>query len=678
MARTHNSGVPIMLRPKKKSQGLLEPGEHEYIAKVAVQNYSSPYAQKNMIFPKRTGRRKQRATWAHVALKPVASNVQELMVRVHNSPSLEVLESRLKGIINRNLPRPAGGMGLNIILDDGDDASVDSSHRSLGSLGSFGSLRGGSLMSRTSHASMISRSEMSLRAMVEDIETRAKNNLDAPDYVPAICDLPLSQISWKALLGRRAVSSSKIDIIPCHQSLQLILAKAYERSSKLQNVLAVKKAHVDDQQRKLISNIQHKLNRAEEYAAALKCRQMQVAWMKLIVLVRFTDNLRIVYQRECVAFAKRKVDMKASLTLYYFFNSIVKKRIEQKFKEGFMKKAGQFIWRLLIGIKIFRKKMASKKILDFLRSFKGNQRIKIVIHRFVASAHLLQRTARDFNAINRERLHIMCKIWDALELQYVIRRLEDRRKLELNALKGQKNSAALVDAKTLILMNKQADQWRAIDARMEQGLQKHRVEGLLPNAESIKELAKTKLIAWEHKNRALQKYIAMRRKAFVLLRDEVITRRQKQLETFSCDDAHDLLRGRPGYINKMLSHDSAHGTSGNEKIVNANPFLLFKGVDKKALLALIAKVHEIVGTFTIKIRKKGADGTKDLMNIHPQILAARKLKEEIEKRENMRRIADAIDAAGNAAVLLVQSSFVINEGQKKRRGGVQLQTYDVL
>lgn len=688
-----------MLRPPRKGRLPLAENppspvspEMSKTTKLLVVNYVSPYKQSRALRVESIkGGKQQRRERAK--LKPIASRVKQLMERVRNSPSLATDESRLK--MTRKLPvltlqqqqqqgRKMDTFTTAYLSSIDDDASaisndsfgmsMSSQQRSLG--GGGGSLAAKSLLSRTSLTSYASRSEVSLRAMVADIEHRARNHLDAPDYVPARADLPLSLLSWKAHMTRRAVSSSKIDIIPCHQSLQLLMAKAHERSSKLQQVLEVKQSHEDDHQRLLLASIHLKMNRAEEAEASLKVRQRQAAWLKVLVVMRYLAIAGHKFAVDRVVAATKKVRAKAAATLAFFFNSIVTKRVKLKLATAFAK-AGKYIWRLLIGIKVFRKRMAVRKIIDFLRSFKGNQRIKIVIHRFVQSAHLLQCVGRHFNACNAARMHSMIKIWDALEIKFIVKKLEDRRRLELNVM-SKSSSAVVVDAKMLIEMSKQADKWKNVDAQMERAMQKHRNNGLLPAADSLLDLAKTKVLALDVKRRALQRYIALRRKAFVLLRGEVMNKKRKQMESYSTDDAHDLLHNRNANIDNIIKAKFLHRgvpESAHE------PFLLFKSVDKNALMAMIERIHEAVGTFTIVIRKGGMNtphSSANLADIHPQILAARKAKEEAEKQREKARIMAAVDIASNAAVTLRAAKLVIHENQRRRRGGVQLEVHDVI
>ena len=674
-----------MLRPRKAQLENPSP-QLQLISKTTkaslASRYVSPYKQTREHNSK--GAKQHRLERAK--LKPVASHVLQLMERVRNSPSLSTDENRLK--MTRKLPvlrqqrRKIDTFTTTYGIEDdasvlsNDSFGMASSQRSLG--GGGGSLGGKSLLSRMSLTSYASHSDVSLRAMVADIEHCARNHLDAPDYVPFRADLPLSLVSWKANMTRRAVSSSKIDIIPCHQSLQLLMSKAHERSSKLQKVLDVKQSHEDDHQRLLLASINSKMNRADLAAAALQVRQMQAAWLKVIVVMRYLAVAGRKFAEDRIVAAAKKKKMKAATTLAFFFNSIVSKKVKLKLTTAFSK-AGKYLWRLLIGIKVFRKRMAVRKIVDFLRSFKGNQRIKIVIHRFVQSAHLLQCVGRSFNACNMARLHTICKVWDALEMKYIINKLQERRRLEHDVM-SKSSAAVVVDAKMLIEMNKQNEKWRNVDAQMERAIQKHRFTGMLPPADSLFDLAKSKVLPWDIKKRALQKYIQLRRKAFVLLRGEILNKKRKKMESFTPDDAHDLLHNRTANIDNIIKTKFLH--NHGEKNVPGGGFLLFKDIDKSALAALVERVHEAVGTFTIVVRKRGVksltEGSPGTFAIHPQILAARKAKEEAEKQKEKARVFAAIDSASNAAVSLVSAKLVIHEKQRKRRGGVQLQVHDVL
>jgi len=573
-------------------------------------------------------------------------------------------------------------------------------------MGSLGSLHSrASAGSRSTVGGGARKGELSLRAMVSDIERRVKSRLGPPEYVPRLCDLPLSLLSWSAHRAARAArkqavhllasgANPKIDIIPMHQSPSLILAKAYDRSSKQQHAVSIKQEFIDDQRAALVASIHAKMSRAEQRAAALKVRQVQAAWLKVMALVRFTCTLREHHARAAVETKVKTNRLWAGLVLVRWFKKIVQHRIEERIKNEFMKKAGKSLWIMMMGIKVWRKKVAVKKLVDFLRSFKGNYRIKTVVHRFVASAHMIQRAGRDFITCNRTRANIIAsKFWDNLEVQYIIKRLEERKRLETSAVSAaNKGSFAhdLIDAKMRIEMEKQADKWRTIDARMEKDLQRHRLSGILPNADSLRDVALTMTLPADVKRKTIECYVMLRRKAFVLRRDEIRIIRRKEAESFSKQDASDLLKSRDTTkidqtVQRKLK-ESQMTTTDN------NPFLLFKAIDKKMLSTIITMVHDAAGTFAIKVRgprkastlgggggKKG--GPPDASSlalpmgmIHPGILAARKQKEEQEKKRKDATMKEAIIMAVRFCLQgqLEQKKLVLREDQKRRRGGVQL------
>lgn len=673
---------------------------------VRAKAYSSPYAQLHLLKPlvitddmqkRQLDRKKARLKISDRA----KMKVTELMdrVRVTSSDTITIGEGRIQGLIKSNATEGIGTKQRTFISDiENDDhsehsASVTSTIGSCGTLGSIGGYSIGSIYSRTSFGTVGRRGEPSLRSIVSDIENRARNHMEPLDYVPKLCNLPLSLLSWNPHRAAKAErkranhllinSNPKIDIIGMHQPVELILARAYDRSSKLQNVLSSKQEHIENDRKHLIDSINHKMTRTERYAIALRLRQMQAAWLKALIIMRYNALLREKFEKDRAEALTKKSEFSAAMTLIRVLSKIVQRKVRARFQQAFLKKARKSIWVLAMGIKIFRKKIATKKIEDFLKSFKGNYRIRTVVHRFVASAHLIQRIGKDFIQINKNRLHVMCKIWDDLEIKFIIKKLEERKKMENNAIGNKKSniSSLNIDTKTRIEMEKQAEKWKSLDHKMEKGLQRHRLDGILPNAESLRDIAMTMTLSGDVKRRCLEKYIAMRRKAFVLLRDEIRIIRQKQMESFSKSDAHDLLKGKTEKINNTIKVKFQAGFSMLE---STNIFLLFKGVDKHGLLTMIEMVHDAVGTFAIKIRPKKAPGRRsvvdahtcnaelDLSQIHPSILAARKLKEEKEKLLEFERINSAINAGVKFAVTLEKPKLIIHQGQNKRRGGVQL------
>jgi len=565
-------------------------------------------------------------------------------------------------------------------------------------------LGGGSIYSRTSMGTTGTYArEMSLRAMVSDIERRAKSRLEPPEYVPLLGDLPLSMLSWSAHRAAKAArkraaalildenaNNPKIDIIPMHQPVALILAKAHDRSTKQHSALSSKQDHIDAQRRNLIASIHHKMTRAERYAAALQVRQKQAAWLKVFVLVKYSTLLRRKFVLDRAEASKRSRHVSAVLTLQQWFKGIFKNRLARKFEATFRKRAMNSIWLLRMFMNIKRKKLAVKKVINFLQSFKGNYRVKQAVHRFVGSALLIQKNCRDFIAVNRARAATLGKVWDEIEFNYVLHKLEERRRLEKGAGltvggAGADLKLVKIDPKLKIEMERQADAWRALDARMEKGLKRHRQSGLLPDAESMRTLAHTKVLPPDLRLRCLQRFLSMRRKAFVLLRDEVAKQRRRNMESYSSTDAHDLLKGRTERIDATIR---AKYSTGMQEMLSKQPtFVLFKNIDRKALLAMVEKVHDAVGTFAIQVRARKPPGSSlrgaapvssEAPALHPSIVAARKVEEDRAKKKQREHVLNAIDKAASGAVNLVQPKLVIAQSQLKRRGNVTLSVGELI
>lgn len=693
-------------------------------SKRITRTYTSPYSQKAQgalsPLPQNSSPKKQRVR------RGKTSKVEELMARVERSASatstISIRENKLKhaavhpGAIKN---RPLAPLG---ITQQQQTGYVDEDDRSEGSFGSLGSqsshatlnslasrttlggysLGGGSIYSRTSMGTTGTHGrEMSLRAMVSDIERRAKSRLEPPEYVPLLGDLPLSMLSWSAHRAAKAARkraaalvldenacNPKIDIIAMHQPVALILAKAHDRSTKQHTVLSSKQDHIECHRRNLIASIHHKMTRAERYAAALQVRQKQAAWLKVFALVKYTTMLHRKFVLNRAEASKRSRHMSAVLTLQQWFKSIFKTRLARKFEATFRKRAMNSIWMLRMFMNIKRKKLAMKKVINFLQSFKGNYRVKQAVHRFVGSALLIQKNCRDFIGVNRARAATLGKIWDEIEFNYVLRKLEERRRLEKSAGltvggAGADLKLVKIDPKLKIEMERQADTWRALDTRMEKGLKRHRQSGLLPDAESMRSLAQTKVLPPDLRLRCLQRFLSMRRKAFVLLRDEVAKQRRKKMEAYSSSDAHDLLKGRTERIDATIR---AKYSTGMQEMLSKQPtFVLFKNIDRKALLTMVEKVHDAIGTFAIQVRARKPPGSSlrppsssEAPALHPSIVAARKAEDERARKKQRENVLIAIDKAASGSVLLVQPKLVIAQSQLKRRANVTLSAGDLI
>jgi len=268
-------------------------------------------------------------------------------------------------------------------------------------------------------------------------------------------------------------------------------------------------------------------------------------------------------------------------------------------------------------------------------------------------------------------------------MHYVTKQLEKRKMLESKGIsKDSTVNFSLVPAKARIEMEKQQQRWIEMNARMEASLDKHRKEGTIAK-ETIHDQALKLLLAPNVKEAALQKYIALKRKEFLLMKDELVMKRLKSLETFGNEDAADLLKGRNESIEKTIENKFAMNTFLDNGEV---PFLLFskKKLDEKDLLKIIVAGHEVAESFVIKVRnKKNARGRSaalqgvsgmDLKGAFTgkELMQPAKAAEDVHRQQN---ILNAVIAAASNRVYIPQyAPLHLHETQKKKRGNMTVES----
>ncbi len=349
--------------------------------------------------------------------------------------------------------------------------------------------------------------------------------------------------------------NKRIDIIGMYQNVPLILARADERCRKQAAVLALKQDITEEKRRVLMQRIAWNMSRSERYAEALRIRQVQIGWLKVLKLLIFQKHFKTVVTAVRDRILAIKTRMRAATTVAFAIHQFIRRRIKKKIEKDFMGKIGKSFAHFMMAIKIKRKNMAVKKIRFFMDLFQGKNRIKEVIHRFVSSALLIQRVGRSFVVCHRSRIEVLLKIWDKLEIKYIedmlIKRKAQERSAGINAKKSNTENELLIDPLARIEMEKQSKRWRESEERMEELLDRHRKSGLIAR-ESLRGDALKMVLPYPVKYACVQKFVDIKRKEYLLKCEAVAAEYARTLEIFKPNDAHDLLRGKMENIDKTI------------------------------------------------------------------------------------------------------------------------------
>lgn len=311
-----------------------------------------------------------------------------------------------------------------------------------------------------------------LRELVIDIEDRAKKNLPTRDHITSLSDMPPSMFSWKGYshyseapgtsVQPGMISSSSdskinkntqmlpplhskpiIDIIPCHQPIELVLAKANDRSRKQVLVSLNKDAREKSHAKRIQTLINQKSDKVEEFKRLSLLRLLQTNWVKIIYLNGYISRLYETY---------RKMILRKRMNLLYINSANVLKKFVKFWREKINEnRYGMFFrmmsnnnWRMAMQVRILHKRYSARRIVNFLTLCKGQKQIATVVHRFIKNVKLSQKYARAFIISKRARLEVLVTLFDKLERSYI--------RSILNRKKNQTKNGAIVSQGTMEIL----------------------------------------------------------------------------------------------------------------------------------------------------------------------------------------------------------------------------------
>lgn len=404
-----------------------------------------------------------------------------------------------------------------------------------------------------------------------------------------------------------------VDIIGMYQTVPLILARADERCRKREKAVAAKNQISEEKRRALMELIRHKMSRPERYAEELRHKQLCVAWLKLIPAILYNHTYSKIYPPIFHIHGRNKEEFWAIMILTRVVKKFINYKMEKKIRGEFLAKIQSSFWILSMAVRAKRKQFAVKKIKFFFSLFQGKNRIKFVVHRFVQSALMMQRSIRNFIVCTRSRIDSLQKVWNEVECAYILDILEKRQREQGSLLAGLGGGSkdggedimAKIDGKMKIEMQKQSDRWKESEARMDALLQRHRKAGLIDKA-NLHEVAQKMVLDVPEKYDIISAYIRTRRRIYISEKDEAARKVMKESQTFAVSDATDLLQGNTEKINNTVLVRMAmirrYGATsfGMPLFDDNNTVDQVKDIFKKH----IERMHKAAGTFVVKETKK--------------------------------------------------------------------------
>jgi len=259
---------------------------------------------------------------------------------------------------------------------------------------------------------------------------------------------------------------------------------------------------------------------------------------------------------------------------------------------SFLSKIVNFQWRFILHIRIRRKRKAAETIRAFLTEASDNEKKRSRVRRFIKSVHLIQKIGRDFVACKYNRISVLALVLDRIDRRYV-REMLRRRKDNKWLTNRQSLSEIRLDNKIMVEMNKQDRNWEATNTKMETILEVHRKSGTLTSLSEEGDVERHLLPA-HRKLAVIKNLIERKRQEHILVQREASNKVMAKLQ-FDTLDASAMLKGNDGGILvtalKMLRP---------KKVIQIEPFTLFKHISASSLMDIIVSEHNRLQTFVVK------------------------------------------------------------------------------
>jgi hypothetical protein len=129
-------------------------------------------------------------------------------------------------------------------------------------------------------------SQLTSREMVQEIRRNIQKGRAQVSYVTPLDELPGRALAWDGNVRMWGDSDRpKVDIVPCMQPLELILAQADDRLHREKKIRDARVVTQRAQRERVLASIQKKQTRQERYRARLEQQQFHVGWLRLLAKV---------------------------------------------------------------------------------------------------------------------------------------------------------------------------------------------------------------------------------------------------------------------------------------------------------------------------------------------------------------------------------------------------------
>lgn len=276
---------------------------------------------------------------------------------------------------------------------DGDNSSMYSGSRifSMGSvrshsLSAMSPGRGGSSADSWSVGSELSiQTRITNRELIEEIKKRAMKHRRPPEFVASLDCLDPSLISWDKKMPKIFNKEDPpINIIGCLHPLELVLAKADRRLRKRAKTLKVKQIKCDERTKEIDDAIKWKFSRAERYTAMLALKQLQVKWIRMILITKYLQNLKTRFEYKWKILNSIHSTSNCANVIQRAMKKWYRKNLQKKFQYLFSVSFYPIRDKVRYHLRIHRKRRAIEKLKKFLLEYKSNHKVRLSLSLFQA------------------------------------------------------------------------------------------------------------------------------------------------------------------------------------------------------------------------------------------------------------------------------------------------------
>jgi hypothetical protein len=374
----------------------------------------------------------------------------------------------------------------------------------------------GSLCSDWTEATGASR--LTQRELISDISLRAKKNRPPPDYILPLEELDPSKVSWnRRVKMHKHQSCPAINIIGCMHPVELILAKADQRSRKRELAVKVKQVRCEEKVKEINASLEWKFTRAERYAADLERKQRQYNWIRFLKTAEYIKRVHENYHKKKSAIEQfvriSKFARMITVAFHRWYRRHIFKKVQFKYFHAFDKCEKTF--RLYL--RIYRKRRAVERIRKFFGDYRGHHKMNLVVHKYLSAVKTVQKLIRDFLSCKACKLIAVSRLWEKFEIQFIKKQLELKKKrsqdMQLAKKSNEQQMSEFGNKPYFTDIKQQAVLWSRIDNKMSNVVSHLRASGVIVEEDENEVIAKL-MIPFEQRMKAVRLIVERTRKDF--------------------------------------------------------------------------------------------------------------------------------------------------------------------